>query len=302
MNFVAIDFETANSSRLSACSIGLTEMKNGKLFKEEYFLIKPPEGTIFNPFNKKIHGISEKDVAQEPEFDEIWKEIFPYFNETTVIAHNAPFDFGVLRDTLEFYKIPFPKFHYGCTVQLSRKLWPNLEKHRLDSMAEFLGLTFSHHHAGEDARICAYIGLKALKKTQSQTLREVYEKSGVVFRPFSDITRIKKSTKKGRAIKIPPNKSNFDPNNPFFKKNVVFTGTLTSMSRKNAMQAVANRNSTIYNAVGKGTDYLIIGEWQNGQHRKSAKLRKAEHLLAEGARIHVIGEKRFLELLGKLED
>jgi len=301
MNFFAIDFETANSSRLSACSIGLSQIKDGKLEKEEYFLIKPPEGIVFNPFNKKIHGISEEDVAHQPTFDQIWPKIAHYFEGTNGLAHNAVFDFRVLRELLEFYNIPLPKFHYGCTVLLSRKLWPDLDRHRLDSMAEFLGLSFEHHHAGEDARICAYIGLEGLKKTQSTTIEEAYQKARVPFQSFpNSLTRVEKNPRKGRPIKIKVTNLHVDPNHPFFKKNIVFTGTLRSMSRQKAMQAVANRNSTVYNAVGKGTDYLVLGKWKDGQRRKSTKLRKAEHLLSEGARIHIIDENRFLELLGVL--
>ena len=43
MDFVAIDFETANEKRNSACSIGLTVVKNNKIVEEKYFLIKPCE-------------------------------------------------------------------------------------------------------------------------------------------------------------------------------------------------------------------------------------------------------------------
>ena len=43
MDFVAIDFETANEKRNSACSIGLTVVKDNKIVEEKYFLIKPCE-------------------------------------------------------------------------------------------------------------------------------------------------------------------------------------------------------------------------------------------------------------------
>jgi len=42
LNFAAIDFETANGKRSSACSIGIVEVKGGKVVNKKHLLIKPP--------------------------------------------------------------------------------------------------------------------------------------------------------------------------------------------------------------------------------------------------------------------
>ena len=60
MNFTAIDFETATSSRNSACSVALVEVKDDKLVDSYYALIRPP-ALRFNPFNIHIHGIHPED-------------------------------------------------------------------------------------------------------------------------------------------------------------------------------------------------------------------------------------------------
>ena len=57
MNFIAIDFETANEKRASACSLGLVIVKEGQIVDKRYYLIKPKE-LRFNPMNTRIHGIS----------------------------------------------------------------------------------------------------------------------------------------------------------------------------------------------------------------------------------------------------
>lgn len=57
MNFIAIDFETANEKRDSACSIGLTVVKNNQIIEQKYYLIKPNE-LRFAPINISIHGHS----------------------------------------------------------------------------------------------------------------------------------------------------------------------------------------------------------------------------------------------------
>ena len=89
---LAIDFETANASRSSACSIGYALIENGEIIKNEEVLINPEE--YFDPFNISIHGITEEMVEGKPTFPEAWeKYIKPLISQDTVIiAHNAGFD------------------------------------------------------------------------------------------------------------------------------------------------------------------------------------------------------------------
>lgn len=71
MQAVAIDFETANESRTSACSIGVAWIEDGRVVETEEHLIRPRE-MRFNPFNTAVHGLRAEDVAGAPEFPEVW--------------------------------------------------------------------------------------------------------------------------------------------------------------------------------------------------------------------------------------
>ena len=62
MNFVAIDFETANEQRASPCSIGVVVIQDGECVERFSRLIRPPE-CRFNAFNTAIHGISAKGIC-----------------------------------------------------------------------------------------------------------------------------------------------------------------------------------------------------------------------------------------------
>ena len=66
--YITIDFETANSSLTSACSVGLVGAKNGKKVFEKYYLINPEED--FLSYNTLIHGITYEDVKNEKTFPE----------------------------------------------------------------------------------------------------------------------------------------------------------------------------------------------------------------------------------------
>ncbi|WP_229115201.1 exonuclease domain-containing protein [Bacteroides intestinalis] len=88
-DFIAIDFETANDSRDSACQIGITTVKNGQIKDVKSWLINPE--SYFNSFNTMIHGITEKDVKDKPTFSELWPEISPYFGNEGKHSINSPF-------------------------------------------------------------------------------------------------------------------------------------------------------------------------------------------------------------------
>lgn len=157
MNFVAMDFETASAKRYSACSLALTVVRNNQVTDEFYTLIKPD--TDFFWRNVQIHGIHESDVANSPSFPDIWPHIQQFFTpDQLVIAHNAQFDNGVLRQTLTHYDLSAPSYLTLDTVKTSRKFLPTLANHKLDTVCEALGITLEHHHnALDDSLACANI-------------------------------------------------------------------------------------------------------------------------------------------------
>jgi DNA polymerase III subunit epsilon len=157
--FVAIDFETANRSRESACSIGMVRVEQGQIVQREHYLIRPHQPEFEFTY---IHGIRWKDVAKEPTFGERWPEIEAVLKGTEFIAaHNASFDRGVLNACCDIYGIQRPKQDFLCTVQLARKTW-RLHPTKLPNVCEYLGLELNHHHALSDAEACAQIVIAAI--------------------------------------------------------------------------------------------------------------------------------------------
>ncbi len=175
MNFIAIDFETATSSVNSICSMGICTVENNKVIETKEILIKP-DPFEFNEYNIKIHNITPEMVINKPTFDKLWKEIYPYLNDRIVVAHNASFDIGALISALNHYHLEFPNFKYLCTVKLSQKAYPELPGHKLNMLAEFLGIDFDHHHAGDDSYVCAEVLLKILKDFNLDSLSDIEER------------------------------------------------------------------------------------------------------------------------------
>lgn len=178
MRFVCIDFETATHAQNSACSVGIITVDGGLVTDEYYSLIQPP-GLKFNDQNINIHGITPEMVEDAPTFADIWPEVRSRLEQRVIFAHNAAFDMGVLKGTLEHYGLSLPKLWYACSLSLSRKVWPKLTTHKLNSMAEFLDVEFKHHNAIQDAYACAQIVLRSHDELKCADLRAVTEKVGL---------------------------------------------------------------------------------------------------------------------------
>ena len=91
MEYVAIDFQTANRWHKSACSVALVTVKDGKIIDTFYSLIRP--GILhFDKENTALHGITKEMVKDAPYFDELWPLIKEKINGKTLVAHYAKFD------------------------------------------------------------------------------------------------------------------------------------------------------------------------------------------------------------------
>ncbi|MBE9389667.1 3'-5' exonuclease [Vagococcus salmoninarum] len=173
MNFIAFDFETANAQKHSACSVALIMVQDDKIVGRYYSLIKPE--TDFHWRNIQVHGIQPEDVVDASTFPEVWEEIKGFFQENRlIVAHNAAFDCNVLKGCLEYYNLEQPHYLSLCTVKTSRKLFPNFENHRLNTVCDYLNITLdNHHNALEDSIACANILLYQAEQFGIEPLKEL---------------------------------------------------------------------------------------------------------------------------------
>ena len=154
--YIVFDVETPNSRNDRISSIGISVVENGKIIEEFYSLVNPEEE--FNYFNIKLTGITPGMVEDAPTFAELWEKIGSIMESGILIAHNAPFDMGVLSKCLLHYGIETKEeFTYACTCRMAKKCMPFLPSHRLNNVSEHLGITLSHHDASSDSRAAAEI-------------------------------------------------------------------------------------------------------------------------------------------------
>lgn len=171
INFVAIDFETANSKPDSACAVGAVVVRDGVIIDRRYSLINPL--VSFSTFCTNIHGIQESTVKNAPYFEDIHTPLYKILNGQIFAAHNASFDANVLRISCENRNLAVPSITVFDSVEMSRKAWPELAHHRLNALCEYFQLPLKHHNAIEDATACALLILRCAEQMHANSLDEL---------------------------------------------------------------------------------------------------------------------------------
>lgn len=151
--YIVFDTETPNARNDSICSIGISVVECGRIIQERYDLVDPQ--CHFDPFHVQLHGISPQMVEHAKTFPVLWEEIAPLMESGVLIAHNAPFDLGVLSKLFRRHGIRKNPDYYGCTVQMGRKFLPEAENHKLNTLCDLLQIPLDHHNAASDSHACA---------------------------------------------------------------------------------------------------------------------------------------------------
>lgn len=181
LNYIAIDFETANEYKNSACSVGLVRFINGKETDSCYSLIHPAKMYFIPEWTEQIHHISYEHVRDKPYFPEIWdKMVMPFINKTPgipLVAHNGQaFDMQIIRDCCNYYGMELPSLTFFDSLLIARKVWPELESHRLTDLGKNFGIQYLAHDALEDSRTCGQIVKLAADKIGVSSVVELVNK------------------------------------------------------------------------------------------------------------------------------
>lgn len=303
---VCLDFETANRFVGSICAVGIAIYNDTKVVHTDYWLVKPhPEHFYFDPFNVMLHGIDEVTVKDAPEFNYVYEEIQPLLKDAIVVAHNAAFDMSALRHVLNLYEIDYPEIDYICSYKIAIKTWSSLQNYKLNTICKYLKHEFTHHNAQEDAIACGKVLMAALEANGTSSIEELTAligmKIGKLYLEGYNPCSIRKPKTSGIDIKsIMPQGIEFDTDHDFYNKKVVFTGTLSTMARKEAMQEVVNVGGHISDSLTEDTDFLVMGIQDYSRFvdgKESSKTKKAKKLISKGRQLQIIDEADFLKFI-----
>lgn len=305
-SFCAIDFETANSFRGSPCAVGMARVVDGEVVETRRLLMRPPSSCDdFDGFNISLHRITPEMVKGEPRFRDRLPEIVAFIGDLPVVAHNAAFDLGVLRDACDESNVRWPTLSYACTLVLARQTY-SLLSYSLPWVAEAAGAPLDGHHDPEaDAVAAAHVFLDIAARRETGSVEETLSHARCALGhldPDGWRGSYHKQPGDGTDPFLPPVNPDADPSHPFYGREMVFTGALATMTRQQAWEMIAERGATPAENVTKRTNILVMG-YQDARKLRpgealSAKAQKAAALREKGLPIEVMPEEDFFQQLG----
>jgi DNA polymerase III subunit epsilon len=291
VQFVAVDVETANADRSSICQIGAVRVEDGAIAGTFKKLVDPE--TYFDPWNVSIHGITETMVQGAPKFPELAGALCEFIGTAVTASHTA-FDRVAFERVHQKYRLTPPAWSWLDTARVSRRAWPEhfgRSGYGLRKVATFCGIEFGHHDALEDARAAALILLRAIDEARL------------------DIEGWQRRVR--QPVELQPNgrprasmACDGNPDGPLAGEEIVFTGALT-MSRSEVAALAASLGCNVRPGPTKTTTMLVVGTQDSSKlngYAKSAKHRRAEQFIAQGAPTAILSEDDFMTLVKHWSD
>lgn len=283
-DYVALDLETTGlvPAYDDIIEIALVRVKDGNPIETYQTLVNP--GYEIDDFIVDLTGITNEMLASAPTLMEVLTEAASFIGDAIIVGHNVHFDVNFLYDALaQYLNSPLVNDVYD-TLRLSRRLFPDAADHRLDTMLTIFGISSDQHHRALadafGAHKCAEYIRNYLQKNNIEP-KDLFLSNRWCAKDIVSTTDI------------------FDTDNPFYKQQVVFTGALKSMQRKDAMQQVVNLGGMCADNVSKKTNFLVLGDYSGVKSvkGKSTKHKAAEKLILKGADLKIIDESVFLSML-----
>ncbi|MET4061806.1 DNA polymerase III epsilon subunit-like protein [Arthrobacter sp. UYP6] len=307
LNFTAIDFETANGSRASACAMGMVKVRNGHIVERGHWFLRPTDGGGFQQRNIEVHGITEAMVAGAPTWAHIHSEVAAFIGDDAVIAHNAAFDLDVFRKTSEAAGIASTPYRSGCSVKLAQGMLP-LENHKLPTVHAALGFgAFTHHDGLADAEACANITITLAAREGLTDIDAVLKVCGLKGPSGATGASAAQSPAAMRAQRFAP-RPTLTLDEPVAAMSAKMSGHMVSFTgdfsveRPVLQQMVREHGGELNNhAPTRTTTLLVVGDWEPEMLRPGAvvsrSVQKAQDLRAKGQALEIIGEAALWQLV-----
>ena len=174
--FVVFDIETTglNPNKDKITEIGAVKIKDGKIIDRFSAFVNP--GISIPSFIVKLTGITDDMVSDSPPIELVLNEFIEFIEGAVLVAHNANFDVGFIKYNAKLMgeKIRNP---YIDTLELCRKMFPELGKYKLNLVAKHLGIELENHHRAVDdsmatAKIFLYC-IDVLKEKGCKNLKDI---------------------------------------------------------------------------------------------------------------------------------
>ncbi|GAA1347238.1 exonuclease domain-containing protein [Falsarthrobacter nasiphocae] len=298
LDFVVVDFETANRRHESACQVGLARVRGGRLEAVEAWLIIPPTGLdSFEAANVRIHGITPEALLRGSPLD--WpatvERMHAFAGDLPFVAHNVAFDRTVFGWCCDAFGLTLPERRWLDSLSVSRRVL-DLPNHRLSTVVDHLGIEgHTHHDAGSDAAVTAEAVLRMAGRSGAVSVDELWPPARSRGAGMGAYTGRGYSAS---VAELPAPSPDADPAHFFYGQRVCITGEIPGCSRWDAFEALARCGAQVEKGVTKRTSVLVVaGRERIGPDYNpllgSAKERKAAQYRLAGQRLVFIGAADF---------
>ena len=193
-DFVVFDIETTgfNKDKCGITEIGAVKVSNGQITEHFSSFVNPKMPIPKNV--QELTGITDEMVKKAPEEKELIPKFLEFCKGSILVAHNANFDIGFIKDRAERFGLGFD-FAYLDTLMLARCLYPEFANHKLDTLTKNLHVMLENHHrAVDDAKATADVFIKMLEKLQEMSVTELCK--------LNDSFDLSQAVKRNRAFHI----------------------------------------------------------------------------------------------------
>ncbi|MCP5265723.1 MAG: 3'-5' exonuclease [Burkholderiaceae bacterium] len=166
--FIVADLETTglNSNVDSILEIGALRVAPDGTVEGEFSVLVGGGSTI-TPKITDLTGITQKMIDRDGRpLVEAIRSFLQFVGDRPAFFHNAPFDQRFIRRACDEVGEAFENRVFD-TLELGRFTWPDLQNHRLESLARHVGAPPPSHRAISDARATLGVLLAARARSSS---------------------------------------------------------------------------------------------------------------------------------------
>ena len=147
--YCVLDLETTGFSAKTEkiTEVGIMKVKNGEVI-DEFSCFVNPEKHIPERVTE-VTNITDEMVKDAKTIEQVFPEILDFIKDSVLVAHNAPFDMGFLKQNAKVLGYEFD-YTYIDTLSLAKDLFPDYKKYKLGKIAENLGIKVEVAHRALD--------------------------------------------------------------------------------------------------------------------------------------------------------
>ena len=284
-SYVAIDIETTGLDPRFDEIIEIAGIKyQGAMEIGRFQSLIKPENEI-DPFITELTGITNAMLENAPPIKMVLPDFLSFVGDYTLVGHNINFDVNFIYDNAQYLELaPFSN-NFIDTMRISRRLYKDLENHKLSTLVAYLAVADTVEHRALSDCLSTQGCFVAMKAYADQI-------GGIPKASWEMFNKLSKT--------ITPETTEFNPDSPIYGMSFAFTGKLERMTRREAMQAVANAGGICCDGVIATTNYLVLGNndyCKSIKGTKSAKQKKAEKMQKAGMDIATMSEDVFYDML-----